>query len=233
MAPVWKPGSVVQYHAVTFGFLVGEVIRRACGRTPGHFMNDEYAKRLKLSLWLGTMPEAAEAFYAPEFRLPLNGPPAAIDFMNTRAAHLSEQPAAGGITNARSLAKLYAASVDRIDGLRILRDDTIARATQDATAGLTEPDGTPRTARYGLGFNIWSPRLEMLGPGSFGHGGAGGRLAFAYPKEAMGVAYVCTYMGWDSSKGPDPRWACIAELQKAIRAGRAQGRGLAPLGLLG
>ncbi|MDZ4371610.1 MAG: serine hydrolase, partial [Phenylobacterium sp.] len=78
-------------------------------------------------------------------------------------------------------------------------------------------DGTPRTARYGLGFNIWSPGgLPMLGPGAFGHGGAGGRLGFAYPKAGVAVAYVCTHRGWDSSKGPDPRWVCIDALAPLI-----------------
>lgn len=215
MAPSWKPGSAVSYHAVTFGFLVGEVIRRAAGRTVGQFIAQEYAGPLDLDLWIGNLPAQAEDRYAPQFALPLEA--RAVDFLNTRAAHLSEQPAANGITNARSMAKLYAAAVGGVNGLRILDDDTIRAATRDATAGLPAPDGSVRNARYGLGFNIWSPEgLQMLGPGSFGHGGAGGRLGFAYPKDRLGVGYVCTYRGWDRSAGPDPRWACIAELRRLI-----------------
>lgn len=217
MAPLWKPGSAVLYHAVTFGFLVGEVIRRATGRTVGRFIADEYAKRLNLDLWLGNLPVQVEASYAPQFALPIDGPPVTLDFLNSRAAHLSEQPAANGITNARSMAKLYCAAVSRVSGSPILREDTIRAATLDATAELPTPDGAPRTAQYGLGFNIWSPAgQQMLGPGSFGHAGAGGRLGFAYPAQGLGVAYVCTYRNWDPSKGPDPRWACIAQLRRLI-----------------
>ncbi|MBX3485447.1 serine hydrolase [Phenylobacterium sp.] len=219
MEPAWKPGSAVQYHAVTFGFLVGEVIRRASGRTVGMHIAEEYAKRLNLDLWIGHLPSDAEARYAPEFRLPLNAPPAPVDFLNSPAAHQSEQPAANGITNARSMAKLYAAVIGPVDGPQILRDDTIARATLDVTKGLNAPDGTPRTARYGLGFNIWNPaRQEMLGPTSFGHAGAGGRQGFACPRLGMAVAYVCTNMAWDSSRGPDPRWACIDTLRRIVQA---------------
>lgn len=213
--PAWTPGSAVQYHAVTYGFLVGEVIRRASGRTVGEHIAAAYAGPLKLDLWIGNLPEDAERRYAPQFRMPLGGPPKPADFLNTRAAHLFEQPAANGITNARSMARLYAASIGEVGGLRILHDETIAHATRDATAGLSAPGGKPRTARYGLGFNIWSEDgLQMLGPGSFGHNGAGGRTGFAHPASGTAVAYVCTNSAWDASRGPDPRWACIAELRR-------------------
>lgn len=218
MAPAWPPGSAVAYHAVTFGFLLGEVIRRASGRTVGEIIAQDYARRLDLDLWIGNLPAAAEARYAPQFTLPLDGPKTSVEFLNTRAAHLSEQPAANGIANARSMAKLYAATIGEVDGLRILRDDTIAKVAQDATQGLNAPDGKPRTARYGLGFNIWNPGgLPMLGPGAFGHGGAGGRLGFAYPEAGLAVGYVCTHRGWIAANGPDPRWACIDELGRALR----------------
>lgn len=215
--PAWKPGSAVQYHAVTFGFLVGEVVRRASGRTVGRHIAEEYARPLNLDLWIGNLPESVERRYAPQFTLPLDAPPVSVDFLNTRAAHISEQPAANGIASARGMAKFYAAAIGEIDGLRILQDETIAQASKDATEGLADPTGAPRTSRYGLGYNLAGSN-PMLGPGSFGHAGAGGRLGFAHPQSETAVAYVCTHRNWDSSTGPDPRWACIAELRRLIEA---------------
>ncbi|MDZ4375290.1 MAG: serine hydrolase domain-containing protein, partial [Phenylobacterium sp.] len=124
MTPAWKPGTAVLYHAVTYGFLVGEVIRRASGRTVGEIIAQDYARPLGLDLWIGNLPEAAEDRYAPQFTLPLDGPKTAVDFLNSRAAHLSEQPAANGIASARAMAKLYAAAIGQVDRVRILRDDT-------------------------------------------------------------------------------------------------------------
>ncbi|MEV5174396.1 hypothetical protein AB0L10_25720 [Streptomyces flaveolus] len=48
--------------------------------------------------------------------------------------------------------------------------------------------------------------VPMLGPGSFGHSGAGGRLGHVHPERAAAVAYVCTRMAWDPTAGPDPCW---------------------------
>ena len=118
--PAWEPGSAVQYHAVTFGFLVGEVIRRASGRTVGRHIAEEYARPLDLDLWIGNLPADVERRYAPQFTLPLDSPPVSVDFLNTRAAHISEQPAANGIASARGMAKFYAAVIGMVDGVRIL-----------------------------------------------------------------------------------------------------------------
>jgi hypothetical protein len=57
-----------------------------------------------------------------------------------------------------------------------------------------------------LGFELPRPIEPMLGEGSFGHGGAGGRMAFAHPESGTAVAYVCNSMLWDGITGPDERW---------------------------
>jgi CubicO group peptidase (beta-lactamase class C family) len=71
--------------------------------------------------------------------------------------------------------------------------------------------------RYGLGYQLARDETEHLGPGSFGHDGAGGRLAFAHPESGVAAAYVANTMS-NALGGVDPRWAWISELRTAVAA---------------
>jgi CubicO group peptidase (beta-lactamase class C family) len=71
--------------------------------------------------------------------------------------------------------------------------------------------------QYGLGYQLAREATETLGLGTFGHDGAGGRIAFAHPESGTAAAYVANTMS-NGFSGPDPRWAWIAELRKAIGA---------------
>ena len=117
----------------------------------------------------------------------------------------AEIPGGGGITNAHSLARLYAACVGEIDGIRLLDADTIARATEVRSSGpdnvLFVPTG------WGLGFFTPSRFAPMLGEGSFGHAGSGGSLGFANTGVAgarVGFGYVMNQMGHSLSNDPRP-----------------------------
>lgn len=117
----------------------------------------------------------------------------------------SEVPGAGGITNARSLAKLYAACVGELDGIRLLDDDTIARATEVRSSGPDNVLFVP--TEWGLGFFTPSSFAPMLGEGSFGHAGAGGSLGFANTGIAgarVGFGYVMNQMGQSLSNDIRP-----------------------------
>ena len=128
--PFWEPGTRNGYHALTFGWLVGEVVRRASGKSLGSFFRDEIAAPLGLDFWIG-LPEDKEPRVAPmiaaepdpnsrffqEIAKPgslqslvlLNsgGYMGAEPEYDTRAAHAAEIGGAGGITNARGLAGMY------------------------------------------------------------------------------------------------------------------------------
>jgi CubicO group peptidase (beta-lactamase class C family) len=132
--PLWPPGTRHGYHALTFGHLVGEVVRRVDGRSVGAFFRDEVAAPLDLDLWIG-LPEAHEARVAPTIPADMPGPGDAIPsfyraalsdpttiagmvlfhsglvlapgWIDTREAHAAELPAFGGIGNARALAGMY------------------------------------------------------------------------------------------------------------------------------
>src|SRR5262249_34302212 len=100
----------------------------------------------------------------------------AVDFFNTPVGRAAELPAGNGVANARSLAKMYAACIGEIDGVRLLNKHTLARAMRPRTkdllplpplAHLPRPPGEG----FGLGFALGNPVTRMLGPGSFGHDG--------------------------------------------------------------
>ena len=243
--PLWEPGAHASYHAITYGFLVGEVIRRIAGKRFGTFFADEIAKPLGLDFWIG-LPDAQQTRVAPhipqkgaDFRtvmaaagVNVNDPimveilagfdaiPEAVDFFNSPAGRAAELPAGNGVANARSLAKMYAACIGEIDGVRLLNSNTLARAMQPRTKDLRP---LPPLARlpippgegFGLGFILGNPITQMLGPGSFGHDGAGGRLGFAHPDSGVAAGYACNSMLWDNFT-PDPRWAWVTPLREIV-----------------
>ncbi|HEX4725348.1 MAG TPA: serine hydrolase domain-containing protein [Pseudonocardiaceae bacterium] len=240
MTPQWTPGAYFKYHSLTWGYLVGEVVRRVAGMSVGQFFAKEVAGPLGLDMWIG-MPSTEDRRFVPEFARwsALTGEQiesqfakqgldvtdrlvravigsmlaggATVDGLNARLARSAEIPAANGIGNARSLAKMYAATIGTIDGVRLLEPDTIAAATRPMTDGLGPPPPLnllppSEPMRVGLGYELARKGNPMLGPTSFGHAGAGGRLGFADPDSGIAVGYVCTNLLWDHTKGPDDRW---------------------------
>ena len=255
--PAWKPGTEHGYHGMTYGWLVGEVVRRADGRSIGQFVSEEIAGPLDLEFYIG-VPESEIDRVAPiiaadptsgAIHAPDADPEVLRQLADLTAAYMdptsltlramtmhgvfgvepdgritwnlpevwaAQLPGAGGITNARSLAKLYAACVGEIDGTRLLDDDTIARAMEVRSAG---PDNVlfVETA-WGLGFFTPSSFAPMLGEGSFGHAGAGGSLGFANTGVAgakVGFGYVMNQMGQSLSNDVRPA-GLIDALQRCL-----------------
>jgi CubicO group peptidase (beta-lactamase class C family) len=220
--PDWPIGTGHGYHALTFGWLAGELIRRTDGRSPGQFLADEIAGPLGVDLWIG-LPEQLgsrvspivgrpmnednpdpiikamlEMFLGPDTRggraLFLNGAFLVDDAFNLREVHAAEIPAANGIGTAAALAKVYAATMGAIDGVRLLNDDVRDRARMTIT-----PTGEPdlcliMPTTFGMGFMTHGMFTPYSGPGSFGHSGAGGSNAFAQPERQLAVGYVMNKM---------------------------------------
>ncbi|MFB8281989.1 serine hydrolase domain-containing protein [Nocardia colli] len=249
MTPLWQPGTAFYYHSITWGYLAGELIRRVTGKSVGDFLAAEIAGPLGLSLWIG-LPETEEHRVVPQFSrkeqptaaqvasvlanigIDVEAPlirtllatvetrEDGVALLNTREGHAAEVPAGNAIGNARSLARLYAATIDEVDGVRLLSPQTVDRARQPQTDGLRGPaplDILPITHRFANGYEINGPAHAMLGDGSFGHIGTGGRLTFAHPESSVALGYTCTNMIWEDVAGPDPRWLpWMAALQEAI-----------------
>ena len=239
MAPLWPPGEACSYHAITLGFILGEIARRVDGRTIGAMVAQDIAEPLGIDLWLG-LPDAQQARVAEHARLApaltqeqLNGlltamgadpadrfirstvdgavvTEALIDAMNQPGLRTIEVPAGNAVATARALAKFYAAVIGEVEGVRLLSKTMLDRARTPLTDDLGGP-GALRAMipvggmRYGLGYSLPNRITPLLGPGSFGHAGAGGRLGFALPEKAVAVAYVCTSLMPDGGN-TDPRW---------------------------
>ena len=242
-APVWEPGTKHGYHALTYGWLVGEVIRRATGRTLGEVLAEEASRPLGLDLWIG-LPEAEEqrvcrlipvepVALSPDDLSAL--PPDRLEMLkamtspsslamralnvtdppfnfNRRDVHAAELPAANAIGTARALAKLYAATVGEVDGIRLLDPATIEDATREQADG--QDQVILQDTRFGSGFFLPSPFTPLMGPRSFGHPGAGGSLAFADPERGIGFAYVMNKM--QQSLSGDPRTADLIATTRSV-----------------
>ncbi len=105
--------------------------------------------------------------------------------------HAAELPSSNGIADARSVARMYAATTGYIDGVRLLEPNTVATACEVQSDGPDKVIMYPM--RFGLGF-ILPPGLGPTGPRAFGHAGAGGSLGFADPDLKLGFGYVMNQM---------------------------------------
>lgn len=225
--PFWKPGTRHGYHMINFGWTVGELVRRASGRSLGEFFREEIAEPLGLDFWIG-LPEQHEPRVAPvSLAVPAPGTPLgeftqalitqpqslqALSLLNTggfdpnsRACHAAQIGGAGGITNARGLAGMYAplANGGELGKVKLVDRDTLARMGQVSSA--THEDLTLLLPmRFALGFmkSIDNRRRargdrdsSILSAAAFGHGGAGGSLGFADPEAGLSFGYTMNRMG--------------------------------------
>ena len=227
--PLWQPGSAHGYHVGTYGWLAGEVIRRISGMSVGRFVAQRIAGPLGLDFWIG-LPEAVDARFAPIIPpAPPSGPPDIFTArlldptsllhrafvnppippgaFNERAFRAAEIPAANGVGNARSLARMYAACIGEVDGMRLLKPETLMHATHQQSSG--EDLVLGYETRYGTGFQLSFPFRPMAGEGSFGHYGMGGSVGFAHPGLGISFAYVMNQML--PSGGVDPRPAALVD----------------------
>lgn len=216
--PWWRPDDKHGYHVNTFGFLVGELVRRASGESAGAFFKAAIAQPLGADFHFGigaeedrrvaeflfpeAAPDAIDAHATPLLRSVYLNPPGLSGFgtVNTRQWRAAEIPSANGHATARAVARIYSALAGggAIDGVRLLEAQTVALATREVSSG--QDAVLARPSRFGLGFQLTQPERPM-GPSlnSFGHFGAGGSLGFADPDNALAFAYT-------TSQGEGPRW---------------------------
>ena len=228
-APLFPVDSTHGYHALTFGWLAGELVRRVTGRSLGDFVREEIAGPLGVEMHVG-LPPALEPRVAhlmahpiPKFSpeevktlmetsgpgtkgassLSLNGAFGQGAF-NRKDVHQSQLPGANGISNARSLARIYAALVSDIDGVHLLGESIRNRATTSNTPHGEMVEILMSATDFAMGFMLHSERTPFAGPTSFGHNGAGGSCAFAQPSRELGFAYVMNTMMTTIDGDPRP-----------------------------
>jgi len=230
--PWWEPGAKHGYHAMTFGFLVGEVIRRITGKTPGAYFRDEIAGPLGVDFHIG-LDARHDARTADLIALPPPGPgepnlfaevmknPESVaakammnppvmakpGLVNSRQWRAAEIPAGNGHGTARSLAQLYGALArgGEMNGVRLMSKDQVARCSIEQSSG---PDELLIVnTRFSLGFMMSQPGSELgPNPKSFGHPGAGGSLGYADPEAKIGFGYTMNKMHASLLIDPRATW---------------------------
>ncbi|MEU5242576.1 serine hydrolase domain-containing protein [Streptomyces asoensis] len=245
-APVWEPGTDHGYHAQTYSWLTGELVRRVTGRTVGAYVADEIAGPVGADLWLGLPPElharvgrvgqvegsapagalrtrpkpAVTAAYADPGSLTRRAFAAITPLPdeNDPAYRSAVLPASNGIATADGLARFYASLIGEVDGgVRLLRPETVERARGERSSG---PDRVlVVNTRFGLGYMLHGAASPLLSPTSFGHPGRGGALGLADP--ASGIAFGYVTNGFRTSVTADPRaQALLRAVRTAVAAGR-------------
>ncbi|GGZ13421.1 esterase [Streptomyces inusitatus] len=224
-SPQWAPGTAHGYHGRTWGWLVGEVIRRVSGRTPGSFFAEEIAAPLGLDFFIGLPPGERDRVSRMVYRKPdvdlttvpeesvpedlrdlvaaWRDPnslsnrafavtePANIDF-DSPEVQAAELPSSNGIGTAHALARMYAALICEVDGVRLLNPGRLASATEEQADGRDEVMMVP--SRFSSGFMLPTNDVPMTGPSAFGHTGRGGSLGFADPEHGIAFGYVMNHI---------------------------------------
>jgi CubicO group peptidase (beta-lactamase class C family) len=169
-APMWEPGAQSGYHALSFGHLLGEVVRRLTGRTLGTFFREEVAEPLGADFHIGLAEEheprvgeiippetvdlAAEVYSGPLAAKVQGNPLIAGSIANQRPWRAAEIPAANGQGNARSVARVSAAMAcgGELDGVHLLTPATLGKTVEEQCYGKDLVLGVP--IRWGLGFGL-------------------------------------------------------------------------------
>ena len=214
--PHWQPGTAAGYHAVTWGYLAGELVRRTTGTTLGRLVAERIARPLEADFHLGLDDRHFDRVASPitpkharvqprDPVAPAVGPLFAVALMNPALRpyadvcsapwRRAEIAASNGHGTAKSLARIYGAvaSGGALEGVRVLSAPTIERATREmwnSDTDLVLGRGLRRSAGFILNTDsMFGPRAE-----SFGHSGAGGSTGFADPTTQLGFGYTMNQM---------------------------------------
>ncbi|WP_033312107.1 serine hydrolase domain-containing protein [Streptomyces iakyrus] len=229
-APVWEPGTDHGYHALTYGWLLDELVRRVTGQGAGQWLASQVTGPLGLDLWLG-LPESeagragrvgrvegaeptgglrarpkrsvTEAYEDPA-SLTRRAFAAISPFpdQNDPAYRAAALPATNAVATADGLARFYATLIgDTAGATRLFTPETVDLARTEESAG---PDRVLVVGtRFGLGYMLHGSASPFLTPGSFGHPGRGGALGFADPETGIAFGYVTN--GFRKTVTADPR----------------------------
>ncbi|MFF4245268.1 serine hydrolase domain-containing protein [Streptomyces sp. NPDC001822] len=225
-APWWEPGTRSGYHAISYGFLVGEVVRRVTGLLPGEFLRQEITGPLGIDFSVGLPEEEAgrvaelvqpksvareqAALFArmePVALASLLNPGTGIAAANTPGWRAAEIPAANGHGTARAVAALYGiiAGHGSLDGRRILSKEAAERVRegQGSCRDLVLGAGFTHDTELGLGLWLSGPNGSYgPNPRAVGHDGAGGSCGLADPEAGVALGYVMNRMGPNIADDP-------------------------------
>ena len=234
-APAWPPGTASSYHAITYGWLAGELVRRVTRQSVGRFIANEIARPLDARVFIG-LPQLEEPHVAemaapkrtidmaaiplPDAaRMAVTNPALDPLVANTRAWRAAEIPAANGQANAHGLATLYGALANggALGSVRLLKPETIVKMTTPATRDGRKDMFLGFTDSWAMGMALNTPGIYGPNPRAFGHSGWGGSFGCADPDAEVGIGYVCNQMGPDLVGDPRTEGLCAAVLACAAK----------------
>lgn len=211
--PWWEPGTRCGYHALTHGYLLGELVRRVTGKSLGTFFREEVAEPLGADFHIGFAeeldsrvgelippPPPPDTGFTPEPGSVLAKHVAGNNLgaleSRTRAWRAAEIPAANGHGNARSVARIASAMAcgGEMNGVQLMSQATIDKAIEEQIADTDLIMMIP--VRYGLGFGLRSEWMPVgPNPRTFFWGGWGGSLCVMDPDARVSYSYVMNKMG--------------------------------------
>ncbi|MGI5952206.1 MAG: serine hydrolase domain-containing protein [Brooklawnia sp.] len=210
-APRWAPGERSAYHYLSYGFMLGELARRATGRELPELMDEQIFSPLGLGdLRLGLAADELGLAVPMDVEAPGGG--LVEQLLNSDQVRQAVIPAAGIFGTARGLARFYRAMLGggELDGVRVARPETIAQMRQQSSID-GEPDGLLLyPARWGQGFQLGGPAVgwpavepfgRLSSRDSFGHNGSNACTGWADPASGLVVAYIGNRMrGWQPDR---------------------------------
>ncbi len=219
-SPIWEPDSGFAYHSISFGHLLGRIVSGATGMSIRDLMKRDISQPLNVPAWIGISPDVE----VPIARLITDTGPAApipaidsdaywmerafsfggalkkgltddFESWNDPRIYQAEIAGAGGVTNARAIAKIYSATVVETDSIRLLQDKSIMEALNHRNPGDNiwgDPQPHPV---HSLGFMVANPQHSpVLSDSTFGHEGLGGQQGFADLENRIGFGYVTNWV---------------------------------------
>ncbi|HYN33108.1 MAG TPA: serine hydrolase domain-containing protein [Ilumatobacteraceae bacterium] len=230
-APLWyEPGTIACYHPHTFGFLLGELVRRLGGVAFEEYFRREIAEPLGADFHFGLSTDEAARVAAlwPAEQEPIIDSPmgaAVMGEFESLDEWIDPQflpivlPAGSGITNARALARIgsVVAMNGELDGRRYLSRATIDQAATEQSYAEDEVLGW---ARYGLGFGLDSPEFPAPTPSTIHWGGYGGSFLTMDPHSGISCGFAQNQLMIGEAWGDDPRltgfWRLLGEITRDL-----------------
>ncbi len=231
--PLWEPGTKSGYHAYTFGWILGEVVRRTDGRPIAKFIQEEINKPLGIKdIYMG-IPDDVEGRVAtltnappppnapPRTAIQMRTIPPAVgttgEVFNRHDVRRASLPAVGGIVSARALARHYAmlAGLGALGKIRLMGAKRVETARSLQVDAVDETSGVRAIRAMGY-FMGGGPQPSPMGPSqqAFGHPGAGGSIGFADPENKLAVGFTKTLL----KQPADPKQASAYVVAEEIRA---------------
>ncbi|MBY8990201.1 MAG: beta-lactamase family protein [Candidatus Lokiarchaeota archaeon] len=212
--PWWEPGTSSGYHAITHGYLLGEIVRRITGKSLGTFFKEEVSGPLNADFHIGfgkdndnrvadlisyDLPQKGEPGYFemdPQsfFSRVFTNPVIDIEKIKTREWRAAEIPAAGGHGNARSVARIASAIAcgGGVDNIQLLKMETIKKAMEEQS--YTPDLVLMMPIRFGIGFGLPSKEIPLPSPNTIWWGGAGGSMVVMDLDNKLSLSYVMNQM---------------------------------------